>query len=256
MKTILFLLSVFVLLSCASKNTEQILSQEEVDDQLMQKYINGLPDINGKEVIQNTVKKMFLSVKHPLVNKVVYEFDLAYFPDSKIKTIKLNGDAYLNFDYQGNTLKRNSSEGIFTFVLDNNGLAKSGPGQDKIYYKNNFLIASLGSKALRLTYSKDGNLIQQLIGDNKIVYEYTNYPNTIRQEIDDSEGFYFTFRDTYLGRYNSNLLKSAQFSNSMFGKVELAFSYEFDEQNRVKLMQITRPREAGGNIVYDYSFVY
>jgi hypothetical protein len=209
-----------------------MLSSEELQDQEFKKYIEALPAISSKEIKPNSFKKMNVLVAYPFNLKENYTFDFVYDVDGKIKNIKSDKEEYFNFDYTPNSLNRVSSEGKKQYILDKDGLATSASDLGKLYYKNGYFVANSGSIKNHISYSKDGNLIER----NGGVFEYTDYPNTIRQDISSSQGIHSTFRDSYLGKYSSNLLKKAQFMEE--GGYNLIFKYELDAQNRVKLMTI------------------
>ena len=142
-----------------------------------------------------------------------------------------------------------------TFILDNEGFAQNGIGLDKIYYKNGYLLRSTGVNGFKQTYSPEGNLLFREYDNRKVIYEYTDFPNNIRQEVVNSVAIHWTFRDSYLGKFSTNLLKKVSFSDTEMNILE--YSYQFDEQNRVKVMTIKRTGKFTiGSATFEYKFSY
>lgn len=107
----------------------------------------------------------------------------------------------------------------------------------------------------------DGNLLYFESESVKAKYEYYDYPNTIRQEILSPQAIQWTFRDSYLGKFSTNLIKKITFPE--FGLPTdfvyvLDFSYEFDKQKRVSKMFINRNDIKTGIACakFEYTFSY
>jgi hypothetical protein len=251
MKYLLLLIYILGLLACTKEVKEPIFNKEELDNQEFIKYIEKLPEINSPEIKQNLFKKVDLQIKYSFNLKENFVFDYSYDTEGKIKSIKSDREENFNFEYAPNTLNRISSEGKTAYVLDNNGLATRASDLGKIYYKNGYYVLNSGPNNQRLIYSKEGNIVER----NNAKYEYTDYPNTIKQDIKSSRGIHSTFRDSYLGKYSTNLLKKAQINDGP-GEYILNFKYEFDAQNRVELMTIEQYQEPSKVTVFVYRFWY
>jgi hypothetical protein len=66
---------------------------------------------------------------------------------------------------------------------------------------------------------------------------------------------HWTFRDSYLGNFSTNLIKKAVFSKGTANETTLDFSYVFDSEKRVSKVTIDRKDPIGtGKIVYLYNY--
>ena len=81
-------------------------------------------------------------------------------------------------------------------------------------------------------------------------YEYTDYINNIRQEVLRTTTFHWSFRDLFLGKFSTNLLKSVSFN----GEKALEFSYQFDHLNRVSKVIVNRTVPVSATIEYQISY--
>ncbi len=190
---------------------------------------------NYPSIIQPPIKQ--LSVSKIDINwgwgKSSIKFD--YFDDGRIKNIS-GTIPDKTFEYYDNQL----ITGQEVFKLGENGLATMNLSiKAKYYYKDGFLLR-VENNAFKLNYNSIGNLIDYSDKMYNASYEYTDFPNNIRQEVLQSQLLIWNYRGDYLGKFSTNLIKKATFSG-IFGAPEiLNFKYEFDDLKRVKKMIIER----------------
>lgn len=161
---------------------------------------------------------------------------------------------------------RKATGGNISFQLNQEGLAESGVGffengkaaNNQYFYKNGYLVSIADSKNLtKMKYSSNGDLLEWSgvthRGDKtQNVYEYTEYPNTIRQEILGWATPQFSFRGDFLGKYSSRLLKKAVINENTGINITMDFTYSFDSKGRVSKMQIKRSDDQ--EVQYEYSY--
>lgn len=247
MKFLSLIVVCLIILSCKRNIVES--SSNTIDDSQIIKYVNALPEINSSNIRQLPVKKIEYTLSFAGTDKVSkFNQEYSYYSDGKIKAFG-NEASVPNYIYDNNQLHVNSNSYSGTYILDNDGLASINSGY---FFKNRFLIRDRG--ALRRTYSKDGNITSYTDGIVNITYEYTDFPNNIRQEITQTITPHLSNRDLFLGNFSTNLVKKASFDESGI-KAELNFSYEFDAQNRVTKVIINRSQFDVKSII-TYSYFY
>ena len=215
------------------------------------------PSINAPLIEQDRVKNIEVFLNKRMTSSILY----GYYADGKVKSISF-GNNPSQFVYQDGILTANYVNK--SYVLDNNGFAKSikDDSQTKFFYKDGFLLRTNIVDDFKYTYSTTGNLTKAFIGNESLNYVYTNYPNTIRQEILKLQEYSNSIRDSYLGRYSTNLIKEIKYN----GTTVITFEYEFDAQKRVKKAIMNRITPAslnnsnkiilGSPILIEYNFSY
>jgi hypothetical protein len=254
----------FLLVSCYENDTNRDpIAAIPFDDSQILQDVKNHPEIFAPNIEQLRVKQIAATWQlvggtgSPSTAFLNYE----YYPDGKLKTIKgLNDELVNSFDYRDNVLTAlrlttygSQLDKVPVLYLDNEGLALSKQGtnsMDRYYFKGGFLLRAIGNIKMKRTYSSTGNLL--LCDDDgiKITFDYTDYPNTIRQEVLSTSVFHSTFRDTYFGKFSTNLVKSVLFD----GVVGLQFSYEFDDLKRVKKINVNRLAAPKATIEYVLSY--
>ena len=247
MKNLNLIAVCFVLLSCKKGIVES--PNNTNDDNLIIKSVNALPNINSTNIVQLPVKNIEYTLSFAGTDKVSkFNQEYTYYTDGRIKAFG-NEASVPNFLYLNNELQVNSNAFWGTYILDSDGLASINSGY---FFKNRFLIRDRG--ALKRTYSKDGNMISYIDGTVNITYEYTDFPNNIRQEVTQTVTPHLSNRDLFLGNFSTNLIKKARFDESGY-KAELNFTYEFDAQNRVNKVIINRLQfDVKSTITYIYNY--
>lgn len=223
----------------------------------MQAEVNSHPSINAPVIEQVSVKNIDVFLNKRMTSSIMYD----YYADGKVKSINLGGNPSL-YIYQGGILTANYVNK--SYVLDNNGLAQSikDDAQTKFFYKDGFLLRTNIVDDFKYTYSTNGNLTKAFIGDESLNYVYTDYPNTIRQEILKLQEYSNSIRDSYLGRYSTNLIKEIKYNDTTV----MTFEYEFDAQKRVTkaIMNRIAPTSLsnshkillGPSVIIEYNFSY
>lgn len=239
MKTLHILLLPALLFSCSKKEVSN--ERDNIEKQILAD-INSKPTILAKSVSQKSVSKVEINVQYDKGPNLDYVYNYEYDPTGKIKTIQSGGKDFLSFSYQPNELVVLNGSGVIykKYTLDKSGLAQVDNSENNFYYKDGYLWISTGKEGFANTYSTEGNLLARRADGVKVDYEYTEYPNTIRQEVLSSTSvtLYATIRDVFLGNFSTNLVKRVQFSEG--DSVTLDYSYQFDAENRVKTMTIRR----------------
>ncbi len=245
MKALHILLLPALLFSCSKKEVSN--ERDDIEKQILAD-INSKPSILAKSVSQKSVSKIEINVQYDKGPNLDYVYNYEYDPTGKIKTIQSAGKSFLSFSYQPNELVVSNGSGIVNkkYTLDKSGLAQVDNSENNFYYKDGYLWISTGKEGFANTYSPEGNLLARRADGVKIDYEYTEYPNTIRQEVlaYNTISLYAITRDNFLGNFSTNLLKRVQFSEGE--NVTLDYSYQFDAENRVKSMTIRRKSNMNG----------
>ena len=223
----------------------------------LQAEVNGHPSINASVIEQDRVKNIEVFLNKRKTSSIMYD----YYADGKVKSISFENNTS-QFIYQDGILTANYVNK--SYVLDNNGFAKSikDDSQTKFFYKNGFLLRTNIVDDFKYTYSTTGNLVKAFIGSESLNYTYTDYPNTIRQEILKLQEYSNSIRDSYLGRYSTNLIKEIKYNDTTV----ITFEYEFDAQKRVTkaIMNRITPTSLnnsnkiilGPPILIEYNFSY
>lgn len=245
MKTLPIFLLPALIFACSTKDTPN--AQDDIEKQILAD-IDAKPSILAKPVSQKEVSKVEVNVQYDKGPNLDYVYNYEYDLNGKIKAIKSNLKDIWTFSYQGNELIVSNGSGVVNkkYTLDKSGLAQVDNSENNFYYKDNYLWLSTGKEGFANTYSPEGNLLARRADGIKADYEYTEFPNTIRQEVlsPSSITLYATIRDNYLGNFSTNLLKRVQFSEGE--NVTLDYSYQFDAENRVKTMTIRRKSNMNG----------
>lgn len=252
----LLLLSVFIFLaSCSSKDATLVPDPELA----ILREINLEPEINAKVIDQLNFKKIELKMTLGLGNNaatsnIIYDFE--YEVNGKLKTVKENNKNFMNIIYKTNEIDIDIDNLKTSYQINkDNVINNTSTGESKYYYKNGYLLRNIiGRNELKKTYSSTGNLLNYEDSSDKGVYEYYDYPNNIRQEILRPTATHWSFRDTFFGKFSTNLIKKISFNN----KTTLTIKYEFDNQNRVSKMIVDRIIEqnelASGKFEYSFSY--
>ena len=261
MKKILFFASLFFAVSCSSKNVIPSSVVIDTEKQILEE-IKQQPEITSKTVEQIPFKKMGViatfgtNATSPVTK---YNYEIEYFANGKLKTVKTDGKTILNINYNSSqvTVNQNNTENKYELGSDN--LVKNTTdGNDRFYYKSGYLSRNISNDPiLKRTYTTTGNLlISETTPSTFIaVYDYYDYPNSIRQEILRPEAIHWSFRDDYLGKFSTNLLKKVTFVNN---GTTLNFTYQFDGNNRVSKMIVDRKVDKNDVLsgTFEYTFSY
>lgn len=259
MKKILFFASLLFIASCSQKSIVPIPIPINTETQILEE-IKQQPEITAKVIEQIPFKKMDVLLSFDSGSNTTptkYNYEIEYFSNGKIKIIKADNKEMISIDYSTNQVLVNKGSKTDKYELGNDNLAKNTiDGLQKYYYKNGYSSrTNSSSNPFIKNYSNDGNLIHVETYTEKSNYEYYNYPNNIRQEVLRPEAIHWGFRDDYLGRFSTNLLKKVAFVNSA---TTLDFTYQFDNNNRVSKMIIERRvsnfSPENGTIEYTFSY--
>jgi hypothetical protein len=240
MKKIHLIPALFLGLFLSCKDSNQTISPSvDYDSQLLEE-VKTHPSINAPVIEQNKVKNIDVTLKVGGTASP-YSIQYDYYFDGKIKSMSLNNKLLQEYVYKGNTLIADKS-----FVLDQSGFAQGlqDNSQTKFFYKDGFLLRTNIAGDFKYTYSTTGNLMKTTLGNESLNYEYTDFPNTIRQEILKLQEFSNSARDLYLGRYSTNLIKEIKFNNLTV----MTFEYEFDSQKRVTKIKMNRTPPSSMNV--------
>lgn len=234
-----------------------------------QNHVKTHPDIVSP-LVTNT---MPISVKVAIDQLFVGTYFFGYSSNKELLYIATDKDtifrATTNRAAQTASSKVNSQ--VTTFRLSAEGMAESSKGNaantpnlevnTRYFYKNGFLISMANeTKLTKFEYSSQGNLLSwsginhQGLTTNA-TYEYTDIPNTIRQEINSWTTPHFPMRGDFLGKYSTHLLKKMTINNTSGisgGNNTLEFSYTFDTSGRIS--RITIERSAGAKVFYEYQY--
>ena len=231
----------------------------DVENQILEE-IKQQPDITAKVVKQLPFKRMDILLSLGSGSNTAsakHNYEIEYLTNGKNKTIKADNKEMISIDYGTSQVSVNKGSSIDKYELGNDNLAKNTvDGLQKYYYKNGYSSRTNStSNPFIKNYSKDGNLTHLETYTEKSNYEYYDYPNNIRQEVLRPEAIHWGFRDDYLGRFSTNLLKKVVFINSA---TTLDFTYQFDNNNRVLKMIIERRVSnfslENGTIKYTFSY--
>lgn len=230
------------------------------------KYTDEHPDIQSPLIV-NALPK---SVNVALGTVFVDTFKFGYNAQEQLVQISTDRGPVLDITLDQTARKATGRFGKqeLNFQLNQNGLAESAVGffpsgkeaNNQYFYKNGYLVAMTDKLYLTtLKYSGNGDLLEWKGTTHQgervnISYEYTNYPNTIRQEVTYWTTTHLTFRGDFLGKYSSKLLKKAVISvPSLSGSTfVLDFEYTFDIKGRVSRMLIKR--DALSDVLYEYRY--
>lgn len=210
-------------------------------DAQLQEEVKNHPSINAPIVEQSKVKNIDVFLMKRMATSIKYD----YYTDGKIKDIIFGNTTPYEYAYKDGVLTTNYTDK--SYLLDNNGLAQSikDNAQIKFFYKDGFLLRTNIAGDFKYTYSTTGNLTKAAKGNESLDYEYTDYPNTIRQEILKLQEYSNSIRDFYLGRYSTNLIKEIKYN----GSTVMSFEYEFDAQKRVTKVTMNRTTPTSMNIL-------
>lgn len=245
MKTLPILFLPLLFFACSTKDTPS--ANDSAEKQILAD-IESKPSILAKPVSQKLLSKIEINVQYDKGPTFDYVYNYEYDINGKIKNIQSEGKSILSFSYQPNELVVSNGSGVINkkYTLDKSGLVQMDNADNSFYYKDGYLWLSIGKNGFANTYSTEGNLLARRADGIKADYEYTEFPNTIRQEIlsSTSTTLYATTRDVFLGNFSTNLVKKVQFSEGE--NVTLDYSYQFDAENRVKTMTIRRKSNMNG----------
>lgn len=225
-----------LIVACKDITPPQPVEVVDIDAQL-QEEVKNHPSINAPIVEQNKVKNIEVFLSKRMVSSIQYD----YYTDGKIKSVSFGKGIPQEYLYKDDVLIANKS-----YQLDKSGLAQNTKEniQTKFYYKDGFLLRTNSAGDFKYTYSTTGNLMKASIGNESLNYEYTDYPNNIRQEILKLQEYSNSIRDFYLGRYSTNLIKEIKYNDTTV----MTFEYEFDAQKRVTKVTMNRTASASTSI--------
>jgi hypothetical protein len=230
------------------------------------KYAEEHPDIQSPLIV-NALPK---SVNFSMGSMFMDTFKFGY--NAQEQLVQVSTDRGLVFDITLDPTAQKAT-GRFgkqqlNFQLNQNGLAESAVGDfpsgkevsNQYFYKNGYLVAIVDKLYLTtLKYSGNGDLLEWKgithQGERvNISYEYTDYPNTIRQEVTYWAASHLSFRGDFLGKYSSKLLKKAVVGVPSLGgnTIVLDFEYTFDNKGRVSGMLVKK--DTGPNALYEYRY--
>ncbi|AEI48372.1 DUF4595 domain-containing protein [Runella slithyformis] len=267
------LLSVFVLAMGLSA-CEKIATEEPpiptVPERTLaekaKKYADEHPEIQSPLIV-NALPK---SVNVALGSVFIDTFRFGYNAQEQLVQVSTDRGPILDITLDPTARKANGRFGKqeLNFQLNQNGLAESAVGafpsgkeaNNQYFYKNGYLVAIVDKLYLTtLKYSGNGDLLEWKgithQGERvNIAYEYTDYPNTIRQEVTYWTASHLSFRGDFLGKYSSKLLKKAVISVPSLGEnpFVLDFEYTFDSKGRVSRMLIKR--DTLSDVLYEYRY--
>ncbi|WP_341226134.1 hypothetical protein [uncultured Arcticibacterium sp.] len=259
-KSLLFLFLSIIIFSCKKDNSTEPIDQEPISQEdAIQNEIDLLPEITVSEIEQINFTKMDVGLT---INNVTstYNLLLDYDDSNRLKSVYMENDTLYSYNYQAdrvNVLENGISKTIY---LNDDGIARQEQGltnEFKYYFKNDYLLKTTEVSRYNMEYSTDGNLIHYQNGSLTADYTYIDSTtNNIRQEILTPLTFHWSFRDKYLGNFSTNLLKTAVFHDEDLDyDYTLAFSYEYDELERVSKVIINRQAEPESSLI-EYKLSY
>ncbi|HLO44358.1 MAG TPA: hypothetical protein VK175_08505 [Leadbetterella sp.] len=252
---LLLLLCLFIAFSsCKDQSNSPVAAEDTI-----LKEVAALPEITSPDIIQESFRKIEVELSPSNTNQTAkFTYSLDYFSDGKIKAIHEANNNLYRFDYQNSVLTIQNAEQTNKIKLTEKGLADYNQGENsntKYYFKNNFLVKRKDNLITDFQYSTNGNLMNYVGSNTKAEYQYTSYLNNIRQEVLSPQAVHWTFRDTYLGNFSTNLLQKAVFNRGKQDETTLDFSYTFDQNNKVTKVIIQRKAPSGSDtITYSYSY--
>ena len=229
------------------------------------KYADDHPEIQSPVIVTKLPKSAIIF----LGPTTTYTYNFDYNAEDQLKTISTDTGPVFEVSTDFISQKATSKFGAeqMTYQLNREGLAENAEGilasngkknKTQYFYKNGYLTGMADDFYLTtLKYSGNGNLLEWN-GVNhqrvrvQISYEYTDYPNSIHQEISSWQTPHFTYRGSFLGKYSSHLLKRAIMKENG-ASTTMDFSYTFDAAGRVSGMLIKRN---GGSIDVLYEYRY
>lgn len=252
MRNLIFTSALLLIFSC-SKPAEIAVSLTPIQKenaQLLKDQVDITPNISP---VQQKIKNITVSALHlPLNSFLEYQYDNK---DRITNITSIYGatiQSVLNVVYD-DANKILTEYGV-KYNMDNAGLivsTKEDPNEQLFIYKNGFPLRRISGSTFINIFDKNGNIINRNAG--KVTdFEYTNLPNTIRQEIRSTNSLQLDFRDVYAGKFSANLLKKCSFLTDL-QKDELNFSYELDDKGRVMKMLIDR---TWGTLKFVYTYEY
>lgn len=251
------LYTLFFCISFIACKSDSNLSPNALDDSQVLQTIAALPKIDAPEITQNQFKKIEAKVAITGAQVINYVFNLDYYANGRLKTISSTNNVNFSFDYQNTKVNIRNEENDNIINLNSNGLADYIQGdnsQYRFYFKNDFLIQRSDKSGESNNYSTKGNLLSRT-GSTTAQYEYTEFVNNIRQEVIGPLAIHWTFRDAYLGKFSTNLIKKAVFNKGKTDESTLNFSYQFDAQSRVTKVSIERVTDNGPGLI-EYVYTY
>lgn len=230
------------------------------------KYADEHPSIAGETINFNNPKSVKVVILGALT---VWDYSFKYDLAGKLMSISEENGSTVAFSSDTTTRKatRNWGGKILEYQLNQQGFAIDTKGllneiqtKSQYFYKNGYLVSMSNPLYItRLRYTNDGDILEWT-GVNhteektQFIYQYTEHPNTIRQEITRWATPHFSYRGDFLGKYSTHLLKQAVIKSSSGSGSDITFdfSYTFDSQGRVSTMTIKR--SLGPDVVYQYSY--
>ncbi len=224
-------------------------------------YADAHPSINTPE----STNHFPTSVKISLGSYVVGTYFFQYDSQKRLVKISNNNSTMFNISIDSTNPQIYQMLGV-RYQLNEQGLAQNSNGvfsngreaAVEYFYKNGYLVSSADQNYFtKLNYNTNGDLKEWIglshLGEYiRASYSYTNFPNTLQQEINYWTAPHFALRGYFLGKYSSHLVEKVTFQNAVLNNVTLDFSYSFDSQNRVTKVVIKR--SLGDEAIYEYSY--
>lgn len=256
MQKLLYASIIFLFLSCSKSSNSPLplLSPVESRKNIVQQIISKQVDIQPVNMHEQLkIKTLAMTYIGVNINSNL-TFNYEYDNRGRITNINTGqNDNFLTIKYDDD--KKTVTENEVSFKTDNEGkimaLTKE-PDYQMFVYKNGYPLERSGIYLNK--FDSNGNIIQSE-REGVFTFEYTNFPNNIRQEIARLGAFQLNFRDTYAGKFSTNLIKKCTADKvfGMSGKDELTFDYEFDEKQRVSKMTINRLSDKR-ILTYEYTY--
>lgn len=254
MKKIIFSAIPFLFFAC-SKSSD-LPSPTEIRNTAVQsiidKQIDILPASMPNQLKIKTIKATYVG------SDIVGDFSYVY--DSKGRITAVNyvsktgvGNNILNVIYDES--RQTVIENGLSYKTDIEGTVVSlteKPDFQTFVYKKGYPLEKSGEYLNN--FDSNGNIISsERKGKGKFTFEYTNFPNNIRQDISGIQAFQLNFRDVYSGKFSTNLIKKCTLMDGGFANDELIFDYEFDENQRVSKMIVNRGSDKK-TFIYEYTY--
>lgn len=254
MKNIIF--TTISLLFFACSKSSDLPSPTEIRNtdiqNIIDKQIDILPVSTPKQLKIKTIKATYVGLD------IVGDFNYIY--DDKGRITNVN---YVSKNGVGNNILNVIYDESRQAVIENGLSYKTNiegtiialadkPDFQSFVYKKGYPLEKNGEYLNN--FDSNGNIISsERRGKGKFTFEYTNFPNNIRQDISGIQAFQLNFRDVYSGKFSTNLIKKCTLADGGFANDELIFDYEFDETQRVSKMIVNRASDKK-TFIYEYTY--
>ena len=256
MKKTLYIAAIALLFSCSKsevvKQQSYLETRNSAVNQILKNQVDILPTIFPEQL---KIKTLIVSATHlGTFGRLSYQYD----DKNRITNIASSsgGNSFLEVKYDdaNKTITENGTK----FNVDAAGkilTLANGDNYQMFVYKNGFPLEQSG--LFTNIFNSKGNMTER-VGEESFVFEYTDYPNNIRQEIKSASNFQIAFRDEYSGKFSTHLLKKCvgmPLKGMPKMTAELDFNYEFDEKGRVSKMTVGK-LFGGTKFAYFYEYTY